>query len=295
MIGHSLELPKHLQYKPLLQHIDHEGEVISSSLGRKVVRDDTNEVVGIVKSRARPTPFSDVWYPLVEGLEKSDLDLSGVEVAWMSSNNGARMVADITLKNYSYQKIVGEPMALAMRVYNSVDGSLAYQIRAYIKRLVCLNGMFSIAENTSVTFKHTAGTDPAKIGKQASTWPAALENTAHVFNWMKDIPIERDDIQNFLTTNLCVTKTPSGIKTNQKWLHTMLSLSDTYSASIGENTYALYNALTHYGSHVDIDSLRGADLCNRALRQEKDVKSLVQGKAFRKLIKYDVFERLLAA
>ena len=75
----------------------------------------------------------------------------------------------------------------------------------------------------------------------------------------------------------------------------MMSLSDTYSASIGENTYALYNALTHYGSHVDIDSLRGADLCNRALRQEKDVKSLVQGKAFRKLIKYDAFERLLAA
>ena len=295
MLVHSLELPKHLQYKPLLQHIDHEGKFISSSLGRKVVRDDTNEVVGIVKSRARPTPFSDVWYPLVEGLEKSDLDLSGVEVAWMSSNNGAKMVADITLRNYPYDRIVGEPMALAMRVYNSVDGSLSYKIVAYIKRLACLNGMPSIAENTSVTFKHTAGTDPAKIGKQASTWPAALENTAHVFNWMKNIQIERDDTQTFLTTNLCVTKTPSGIKTNQKWLNTMMSLSDTYSASIGENTYALYNALTHYGSHVDIDSLRGADLCNRALRQEKDVKNLVQGKAFRKLIKYDEFEQRLAA
>ena len=295
MLVHSLELPKNLQYTPLLKPIEHDGKAIPSSLGRKVVRDDTNEVVGIVKSRARPTPFSDVWYPLVEGLENSDLDLSGVEVAWMSSNNGARMVADITLKNYSYHKIVGEPMALAMRVYNSVDGSLSYKIVAYIKRLACLNGMPSIAENTSVTFKHTAGTDPAKIGKQASTWPAALENTAHVFNWMKNIQIERDDTQTFLTTNLCVTKTPSGIKTNQKWLNTMMSLSDTYSASIGENTYALYNALTHYGSHVDIDSLRGADLCDRALRQEKNVKNLVQGKAFRKLIKYDEFEQRLAA
>ena len=291
----GLELPEELKFKPVLRSIEHDGKVLSSLIGQKIVRDDKNEVLGIVKSRYAPQPYSALWNPLLEGLQNSDLDMSKAEVKWSIMNNGARMFADITLRQYDYDKIVGEPTALAMRVYNSVDGSLSYSVTAFIKRLVCLNGMTSVGQNTSVRFKHTAGTDPVRIAQVASTWPVALENDAHMFNHMKAIPIQRPDAQTFLTKNLCVTRTKSKIKTNEKWLNTMMSLYDRYSDSIGNNTYALYNALTHYGTHIDLESVRGADLGNRALRQEKDVKNLVQGRAFKNLINYDEFEQRLAA
>ena len=69
----------------------------------------------------------------------------------------------------------------------------------------------------------------------------------------------------------------------------------SYSSSIGKNGYAFYNVLTHYGTHVDPESLRGAEVGNRALRQEQDVQTLVRGKAFKSLIRYDDFEQRVAA
>ena len=291
----TFELPDALKFNPVLMPIEHEGVKLPTSIGQKIVRDDSNEVLGIVKSRYTPQPYNALWEPLVEGLEESGLDLDDAEIQWSTMNNGARMFADITLKSYNYDYIVGEPTALQMRVRNSVDGSLKYDVSAFIQRLWCSNGCARIAENTSVKFKHTISTEPEKIGQVAATWPMVLEDDAHLFNHMRTVPIERDTVQNFMTTNLCLTKTKTKVKVNEKWLGRMMGLWDTYSTQIGENGYAFYNALTHYGTHVDRDSLRGAEVGNRALRQEQDVQTLVRGPAFKKLINYDDFEQRLAA
>ena len=291
----TFALPQALQFNPVLMPIEHDGVRLPTSIGQKIVRDDNNEVLGIVKSRYTPQPYAALWEPLVEGLEESGLDLDDAEIKWSTMNNGARMFADITLKSYNYDHIVGEKTALQMRVRNSVDGSLRYDVSAFIKRLWCSNGQARIAENTSVKFKHTISTEPEKIGQVAATWPTVLEDDAHLFNHMRKVPMERDTVQTFMTTNLCLTKTKTKVKVNDKWLGRMMGLWDTYSTQIGNNGYAFYNALTHYGTHVDPDSLRGAEVGNRALRQEQDVQALVRGKTFKSLIRYDDFEQRLAA
>ena len=291
----TFALPKNLQFTPVLMPIEHEGSTLPTSIGQKIVRDDTNEVLGIVKSRYTPQPYSLLWEPLVEGLEESGLDLSKAEIKWNIMNNGARMFADITLKSYNYDRIVGEKTALQMRVINSVDSTLKYDVSAFIQRLWCANGCARIAENTSVKFKHTIGTEPEKIGKVAATWPTVLEDDAHLFNHMRGVPMVRDTVQNFMIKNLCVTKTKVKTKVNEKWLGRMLGLWDNYSTQIGENGYAFYNTLTHYGTHVDGDSLRGAEVGNVQLRQEQNVQALVRGDAFKKLINYDDFEQRIAA
>jgi len=279
----SLELLPSLDFNPVLKPIWHNGEALPKTIGQKIVRDDTNEVLGIVKSRYVPQKYSALWEPLIEGLHESGLDLSNAEVQWRVINRGTAMYADITLKNYDYKHIIGEATALSLRVYNSVDGSLAYNVSAFIKRLVCLNGMTSIGDNTSVKFKHTAGTDPARIGRVASQWPVALERDAHLFNHMRNVPISPTVAQVFLAQfDLSVKK---------KWLSLMLSLHDRYRKTIGNNAYALYNALTDYGTHVDTTSIGGADLGQRALRQEKKVQDLVRGSAFKNLINYEEFEQ----
>jgi len=291
----TFALPQELKFNPILMPIEHDGVRLPASIGQKIVRDDTNEVLGIVKSRYTPQPYTALWEPLVEGLQESGLDLDDAEIEWSTMDNGARMFADITLKSYNYDRIVGEPTALQMRVRNSVNGSLKYDVSAFIQRLWCSNGQARIAENTSVKFKHTISTEPEKIGQVAATWPMVLEDDAHLFNHMRKVSMERDTVQNFMSTKLCLTKTKTKVKVNDAWLGRMMVLWDTYSTQIGTNGYAFYNTLTHYGTHVDRDSLRGAEVGNRALRQEQDVQTLVRGDAFKRLINYDDFEQRLAA
>mgnify|MGYP003659352657 FL=1 len=291
----TFELPESLQFMPLLEPIVYNDRVLPTSVGQLIVQSKTDKVLGVVKSRYTPQPYAALWEPLIEGLEESGLDLDDAEIKWNVMDHGARMFADITLKSYNYDHIVGEKTALQMRVRNSVDGSLKYDVSAFIKRLWCSNGQARIAENTAVQFKHTISTDPEKIGKVAATWPVILEDDAHLFNHMRTVNVDRDETQSFLAENLCLTKTKTQVKVNQKWLGRMMGLWDNYSASIGNNGYALYNTLTHYGTHVDRDSLRGAEVGNRSLRQEQDVQTLVRGRAFKSLINYDDFEQRLAA
>jgi hypothetical protein len=217
----TFALPQELKFNPILMPIEHDGVRLPASIGQKIVRDDTNEVLGIVKSRYTPQPYTALWEPLVEGLQESGLDLDDAEIEWSTMDNGARMFADITLKSYNYD--------------------------------------------------------------------------AHLFNHMRKVSMERDTVQNFMSTKLCLTKTKTKVKVNDAWLGRMMVLWDTYSTQIGTNGYAFYNTLTHYGTHVDRDSLRGAEVGNRALRQEQDVQTLVRGDAFKRLINYDDFEQRLAA
>ena len=291
----SFALPRKLQFTPVLRPLEHNGVRLPASIGQKIVNEDTDTVIAIGKSRIAPTAYARSWEPFVDELENSGLDLSEAQCNFTSMGNGARMLADITLKSYNYDRIVGEKTALQMRFRNSVDGSLRYEVSAFIKRLFCSNGQARIAENTSVKFKHTFSTEPEKIGRVAGTWPMILEDDAHLFNHMRRVPMQRDTVQNFMATNLCRTLTKTKVKVNDKWLGRMMGLWDTYSTQIGQNGYAFYNALTHYGTHVDQNSLRGAEVGNVQLRQEQNVQALVRGDAFKKLINYDDFEQRLAA
>ena len=81
------ELPDELKFTPVLRPIEHSGSSISTSLGQKIVNGNTDEVLGIVKSRYNPRPYSDLWEPLVEGLKMSNLDLSNAKVKFQTMNN----------------------------------------------------------------------------------------------------------------------------------------------------------------------------------------------------------------
>ena len=288
-------LPVSLSWNPILEPIIHNGQPLPKTIGQKIVRDDTNEVLGIVGGRYSPKPYSLLWNSLIEGLHESDLDLSDAKVDFRSMKNGGAMSALITLPKYDFKHIIGESTAITLKLYNSVDGSLKYEVVGGNLRLWCSNLQSSLQDTISYMAMHTANTDPAKIGKVVSTWPTLLERDAHLFKYMREVHVPRSKVQTFLEKNLCITTTKSGVKVNQKWLNKMLSLYDDYRRSLGETAYAFYNMMTHYGTHVDMDSLRGADLGTRALRQERQVQRAVRSPVFKNLINYDEFEQLHVA
>jgi hypothetical protein len=252
-----------------------------------VVRQDNDQPLAVVGSKHRPTNYRKLWEPLREGLIASDLDLTDATVKWHVVGNGAAMFADITLKAYDFEHIIGEPTSMKMRVLNSVNGSWKYDVSAMLMRLACLNGMSRVDQGTSASFKHTVNTNPEKIGEVASQWPILLESDGHFFNHMKKVEITSEEAK-ALFSRFCTTTTKVESRVNKAWLGRMVTLWDNYSSTIGQNGYALYNALTHYGTHSDKATSRG-DVNAKLVRQEQSVTKFLRSPAFKKVVRYDDF------
>ncbi len=278
-------MPEVLDFEPVLKPVIYNGQPVPDKMF--VVREDNDQPLAVVGSKHRPTNYRKLWEPLREGLAASDLDLTDATVQWHVVNNGAAMFADVTLKAYDFERIIGEPTSMKMRVLNSVNGSWKYDVSAFLLRLACLNGMSRVDQGTSASFKHTVNTDPEKIGDVASQWPILLESDGHFFNHMKKVQITSEEAT-ALFAKFCTTTTKVESRVNKAWLGRMVTLWDNYSRSIGQNGYALYNALTHYGTHSDKATSRG-DVNAKLVRQEQSVTKFLRSPAFKKAVRYDDF------
>ena len=278
-------MPEVLDFEPVLKPVIYNGQPVPDKMF--VVREDNDQPLAVVGSKHRPTNYRKLWEPLREGLAASDLDLTDATVQWHVVNNGAAMFADVTLKAYDFERIIGEPTSMKMRVLNSVNGSWKYDVSAMLMRLACLNGMSRVDQGTSASFKHTVNTDPEKIGDVASQWPILLESDGHFFNHMKKVQITNEEAT-ALFAKFCTTTTKVESRVNKAWLGRMVTLWDNYSRSIGQNGYALYNALTHYGTHSDKSTSRG-DVNAKLVRQEQSVTKFLRSPAFKKAVRYDDF------
>lgn len=279
-------MPEVLDFEPVLKPVIYNGQPVPDKMF--VVREDNDQPLAVVGSKHRPTNYRKLWEPLREGLAASDLDLTDATVQWHVVNNGAAMFADVTLKAYDFERIIGEPTSMKMRVLNSVNGSWKYDVSAFLLRLACLNGMSRVDQGTSASFKHTVNTDPEKIGDVASQWPILLESDGHFFNHMKKVQITSEEAT-ALFAKFCTTTTKVESRVNKAWLGRMVTLWDNYSSTIGQNGYALYNALTHYGTHSDKATSRG-DVNAKLVRQEQSVTKFLRSPAFKKAVRYDDFD-----
>lgn len=278
-------MPEVLDFEPVLKPVIYNGQPVPDKMF--VVRQDNDQPLAVVGSKHRPTNYRKLWEPLREGLAASDLDLTDATVQWHVVNNGAAMFADVTLKAYDFERIIGEPTSMKMRVLNSVNGSWKYDVSAFLLRLACLNGMSRVDQGTSASFKHTVNTDPERIGDVASQWPILLESDGHFFNHMKKVEITSEEAK-ALFSRFCTTTTKVESRVNKAWLGRMVTLWDNYSSTIGQNGYALYNALTHYGTHSDKVTSRG-DVNAKLVRQEQSVTKFLRSPAFKKVVRYDDF------
>ena len=279
------QMPEVLDFEPVLKPVIYNGQPVPDKMF--VVRQDNDQPLAVVGSKHRPTNYRKLWEPLREGLIASDLDLTDATVKWHVVGNGAAMFADITLKAYDFEHIIGEPTSMKMRVLNSVNGSWKYDVSAMLMRLACLNGMSRVDQGTSAAFKHTVNTNPQRIGDVASQWPILLESDGHFFNHMKKVEITSEEAK-ALFSRFCTTTTKVESRVNKAWLGRMVTLWDNYSSTIGQNGYALYNALTHYGTHSDKVTSRG-DVNAKLVRQEQSVTKFLRSPAFKKVVRYDDF------
>jgi hypothetical protein len=267
-------LPQILDFDPVREPQIRNGVAIRNQYW--VVNPNTDTVIGNGKSIHNPQNFSKVWDSFREGLLHSGLDTSEAEVKFNVIKEGAAMEAQIVLKRYQYEQVLGEPAKMTMSFRDSHDQSIRRQIRAMIYRLACLNGMIAPREAVGIVQKHTTYSDPDTVGKIASKFPDQLLKDAQVMRLMQGVKVQRADAIDFLKRNVATYQTKSGSKVNNKWLERIVGIHDSYNI-LGENSYHLYNTLTHISTHVES---RTADVATKRIRIEQDIESVIRGEEF---------------
>ncbi len=267
-------LPQILDFEPVREPQIRNGVAIRNQYW--VVNPNTDTVIGNGKSIHNPQNFSKVWDSFREGLLHSGLDTSEAEVKFNVIKEGAAMDAQIVLKRYQYEQVLGEPAKMTMSFRDSHDQSIRRQIRAMIYRLACLNGMIAPREAVGIVQKHTTYSDPDTVGKIASKFPDQLLKDAQTMRLMQGVKVQRADAIDFLERNVATYPTKTGTKVNKKWLDRIVGIHDSYNI-LGDNTYHLYNTLTHISTHVES---RTADVATKRIRIEQDIESVIRGEEF---------------
>jgi hypothetical protein len=267
-------LPQILNFEPVREPQIRNGVAIRNQYW--VVNPNTDTVIGNGKSIHNPQNFSKVWDSFREGLLHSGLDTSEAEVKFNVIKEGAAMEAQIVLKRYQYEQVLGEPAKMTMSFRDSHDQSIRRQIRAMIYRLACLNGMIAPREAVGIVQKHTTYSDPDTVGKIASKFPDQLLKDAQIMRLMQGVKVQRADAIDFLERNVATYPTKTGTKVNKKWLDRIVGIHDSYNI-LGENSYHLYNTLTHISTHVES---RTADVATKRIRIEQDIESVIRGEEF---------------
>ena len=139
---------------------------------KAIVRQDNEQVLGIVGNRYTPIQNADAFAPLDEFVEDGDVLYKSAH-----SYKGGRVVSmDLSLTRESIHTVrVGDDIETLIRVITSHDGSEKFSARLVMNRLVCKNGM--VRPNTCYAFnvKHTE-TAKARIANGME-----LINVARVF------------------------------------------------------------------------------------------------------------------
>jgi hypothetical protein len=268
-------LPEYLDFAPKREQQTRNGVVVDGKWW--TVNPNTDEVIGDGRKNHNPMNFSIMWDSLREGLYHSGLQLDSATTKFNSYNNNAGMTAEIVLPNHDFVKALGEPSCLKIRIVDSHDQSQRRQISAMIMRLACLNGMVSMAENTSLSQLHTQGSNPERIGKVAATWPELLLGDAAKMQAMREVRVPRHRAIDFYSDHVASHKTRTGMTLNKSMLDRIMGIHDSYQ--LGNNAYRLYNVLTHMSTHVESKSC----VTKKQLVMEDKIGAIIKGDAFKEL------------
>ena len=116
-----------------------------------VIREDTNQPIGIVSNKYGLLKHKDVIDSFREALKGKKFD-ERIDVV----KNGAQMLATYSFKNIQYEVTKDDVVGLQFIAKNSYDRTKSFQLILGALRLVCTNGMVMGRQFFSFTQKHIA-------------------------------------------------------------------------------------------------------------------------------------------
>jgi len=215
-----------------------------------IINEASGQPIGLVSPSYKIVTNHDVVTHLAEALDKSSLDLTGAQATVRSSHGGARTMLDVVLPKHEID-IGGDKSQMRISALNSYDGRWKYMTRGGAIRMACLNGQILGSFVGSYVEYHNSKLDVA-VGAERLVRMSDDFLTAE--KWWRQMIDRKVDREQLLRSISIFLNGESKIKDRAEFekkpsVKKILELYETYSAEMGANAYALYNAMTDFVSH----------------------------------------------
>lgn len=224
---------------------------VPESMARCIVRTDTNDVLGVHGSKYKAIKHDDVVNSVMDAVKQADISKdydTKIEVF----DNGAKLRGIIDFNDLTVEPSVGDYIKFRVQFFNSYDSSWAFQQQAFGCRLWCDNGCWDADTVANTWAKHTTNVNVEGSAAKIQAGLEAFLNTPEKYKAWMATPVDDDLAESFFKNTVCrVPNKTSTFKWNEKQLERLMGYWFADKAKLGNNKWALYNALTYWASHTD--------------------------------------------
>lgn len=264
-------------------------EKIPPSLGRVIVRTDTEMPLGIVGPSWKLTGYGDMLRTFNNSLINSGLDLDGAIVQDRLFEGGAKMRREIVLKRHNIQPQVGDLAGLRLRVFDSYNMNWARQMVIDVLRFWCSNGCYHPMLSHRFYSKHTRAHGHIQFtADEAAKTVANLKLVEDSLGHWIAKPVTEEDAKGLYANTIARYRDPKGkMRTSDKLVKDLMENFHGQQLLNGgnqhgkprENLYNVYQGATAWATHVG-ETKRGA-AHNIQRTRESQIRDMVTSDAWK--------------
>jgi hypothetical protein len=252
---------------------------------RRIYNADLDKTLHVATDRYELVTNEDAYGAFEDGLKKSSLDLTDMQLGTDFSAFGARCFRQYVLPAHMVRVKPGVDVALRFIMLNSYDGSTRFKGMSGAYNFVCANTSIMGKDYASFSFVHRGAIDletavaglvkaaeeHVQGGERWSLWPRIAISDQQAISACKALPG---------TLGGGHGATPKS--TIDHLVHAYLTARDTDGVQGGPNLWTLYNVFTAWSTHGEVLNVEGG-LGQAKFDRERRVAALLDTKAWKAL------------
>ena len=240
---------------------------IPREMAQKIVRTDTEDALGIIKSKYRPINHVDAFDGALQTISKAGVCFDNAELKIDSYENGAMAKMEVMFKDHT--AVVGKHnLYLKYIARNSYNGRWKFQSFFGWLNTVCFNTLVSGQKLAYTANKHTKSFDISQSTKKIKSAVEAVTQETDRFNKWWDTKVEDDYVADMFSKTIAKQKLSKGSRLagvspiNKKQLAVLMGLYNEEVTQIhgrgdyGRNKakgslWCAYQSATAWSTHLN--------------------------------------------
>ena len=241
-----------------LEAISRDGQIgkdnykVPPSMQKAIVRTDTGAVLGTHGGAYQMIRHDEVVDKMEQAARNSDRLSRDYTHTQQVFENGAKLRGTIAFNDLVIEPQVGDYIKFHVDYTNSYDGAWSIMIKAEGYRLWCSNGCANPKALSFNRNKHTSGFSLAGTQAKIDNAINGFFDSQGIWQEYATQPVSQLEAETFLKATICKRSTnTTQVKVNESKLEKLMGFYRNESTKLGQNKWALYNALTYWSSHAE--------------------------------------------
>ncbi len=240
---------------------------IPREMAQKIVRTDTEDALGIIKSKYRPINHVDAFDGALQKIKQAGVSFNNAEMKLDSFENGAMAKMEVVFKDHN-TKIGKHDLSLKYVARNSYNGKWKFQAFFGWLNHVCFNTLVSGQKLAYTASKHTKSFDIEQSNKKIQSAIKSVTDETERFNRWWDTKVEDDYVADMFSKTIAKQKLSAGSRLagvnqiNKKQLSVLMGLYNEEVTQIhGQGDYGrkgakgslwcAYQSATAWSTHLN--------------------------------------------